>query len=173
MLKHNRPSSLKKFISRVNEFLNYNRKTGIFLWKKSKSGPAIAGNRAGHNSHAGYRYICLDHKKYAEHQIAWLLVHGVVPPDEIDHKNKIRSDNRIANLRLATKSQNLGNAKIFKTNRHGHKGATIEKKTGRWKAQIQVNGKHMNIGTFATPRQAHDAYFAVAKKLRGEFASRG
>lgn len=172
MLKRRRPFSLKKLIARVNEFLSYDRRTGIFRWKKTKKGVRV-GDIAGHCARQGYRYICLDYRKYSGHRLAWLIVHGIFPPDEMDHKNKRRDDNRISNLRLATKAQNQGNSKIPTTNKHGHKGATIEKKTRRWKAQIQVNGKRINIGTFATPRQAHEAYFAVAKKLRGEFASRG
>ena len=54
---------------------------------------------AGSVHSTGYVRIGIDGRKYTSHRLAWLYVHGVWPSDQIDHINRNRSDNRIANLR--------------------------------------------------------------------------
>lgn len=150
---------------RLKELLSYDPLTGGFLWLRSRCG------RVGH--HAGgqrpYSTIKIDGKSYLSHRLAWLYAHGSPPADkDIDHINGDPSDNRIANLRLASHSQNLANQKINKNNSTGFKGVIPSRK--RFRARIRINRTVINLGVFDTPEAAHAEYFAKAQELYGQFA---
>jgi hypothetical protein len=83
---------------RLRERLHYDAETGVFT-RRVGSGHAHAGDMAGSVHSTGYVRIGIDGGKYTAHCLAWLYVHGVWPSDQIDHINRNRSDNRIANLR--------------------------------------------------------------------------
>jgi hypothetical protein len=83
---------------RLRERLRYDGGTGVFT-RRVGSGHARAGEIAGSVHSTGYVRIGIDGGKYTAHRLAWLYVHGVWPSDQIDHINRNRSDNRIANLR--------------------------------------------------------------------------
>lgn len=93
---------------------------------------------------------------------------GEWPSADVDHKNRDRRDNRWENLRAATRSQN--NANRVTTASHGFKGATYNKRQGRWAAQTKFKGKPVYLGYYDTPEEAHAAYLAAAERLWGEFA---
>lgn len=86
----------------------------------------------------------------------------------VDHKNLNSVDNRRANLRLATSTQNQGNRRVSKNNKSGFKG--VSKAKNKWVATITVNGRRIILGRFKTPEEAHEAYCAGAKEHFGEFA---
>lgn len=158
---------------RLQELLNYNPKTGIFTWRESanrngRSNPYVMRQRAGSLRPAGYRAIRIDYELFLEHRLAWLYVHGVWPKNEIDHINRDKSDNRIANLRVASRGQNLANMKCHKDNSSGYKGVSFHKRLG-WFARICVNRKHHFLGYHPTAEAAHAAYAAAAKRFRGTF----
>jgi hypothetical protein len=103
-----------------------------------------------------------------------ILMHRVInntPEGMItDHINGNKIDNRKKNLRTCTYSKNLMNQRLSSRNTHGLKGITLIKKTKRWKAQIKLNGKNLNLGHFVNKEDAHTAYVKAAKKYFGEFA---
>ena len=78
--------------------------------------------------------------------------------DDIDHINMVRDDNRIENLRRASRSQNMRNTKAHRDNSTGFKGVTFDKCSGKFKAQIGICGRQKNIGRFDTAKEAHAAY---------------
>jgi hypothetical protein len=84
--------------------------------------------------------------------------------------NGDRANDRLANLRLATSSQNAANKKKHSNNTSGFKGVHLRKGTSRWAAAIRVGQKRIHLGFFSTPEQAHAAYAAAAKEHFGEFA---
>jgi hypothetical protein len=104
------------------------------------------------------------------HRLAWFLAYRQSPPDVIDHINGNPSDNRLANLRPATRTQNLINSKLRVDNSSGFKGVSWNKKSEKWVAQIQIRGKRHRIGFFDCPREAHHAYMEEARAHYGEFA---
>lgn len=101
------------------------------------------------------------------HRIIYQLM-GVDIPDgiEVDHKNTDPFDNRWCNLRLATTSQNHANRRKFS----GSLPKGVSRQKGKFRAAITHNNHKINIGTFATPEEAHSAYRAKATEIYGEFA---
>lgn len=103
------------------------------------------------------------------HRLAWFYAYGVWPQDQIDHRNGIRSDNRICNLREATNSLNKANERRRTDNTSGFKGVH-RRENGRWRARIGVGNRRLALGDFDTPEAAHTAYCQAAAQHFGEFA---
>jgi hypothetical protein len=101
------------------------------------------------------------------HRIIWLLWTGSWPKHQIDHIDGNRKNNRILNLREATKAQNQGNRKVT---RNGLKGVTRTRCGKPFQASIWLNGKNTYLGRFDTERAAHEAYMREARNVWGEFA---
>jgi hypothetical protein len=95
---------------------------------------------------------------------------GAWPPAEIDHVNAHALDNRWANLRSATRTQNNRNTRIRKNNTSGYKGASWDARRQTWVAQITANRRNHRLGDFSTAEAAHAAYCRAAERLHGEFA---
>lgn len=149
---------------RLREALDYNSDTGLFTWRTKSR----AGKTAGNLNAGGYVQLMLDRQFYYAHRLAWFFAHGEWPPSKIDHKNGIRHDNRIANLRLAS---NLQNAWNLKKRRAGLKGVFYNPRRQKWYAQIRHAGIKHHLGLFATELEAHAAYCDAAIRMRGEFAN--
>lgn len=88
----------------------------------------------------------------------------------VDHKNQNGLDNRRENIRLATHSQNQVNSKRKGVINSKHRGVYLNKRTGRFQAQIRKNGYCHTIGTFANQDEAAKAYNIKAIEMHGEFA---
>lgn len=129
-----------------------------------------AGDRAGYlDKNTGYRVIGIEGKLYVEHRLIWIMHHGPIPDGFlIDHKDTLRANNEISNLRLATESQNKSNSSKSSANSSGFKG--VSKQGSKWKAEIRVNYGSKYLGMHNTPEEAHEAYKAASIKYFGEFA---
>lgn len=150
----------------LRDVLYYNPKTGEFHWLVKPASRVHIGNRAGsRETERGYWVIGIAGKLYKAHRLAWLYVYGVFPK-HLDHINRNPTDNRIKNLREATKLQNSGNSK---TRRAGLKGAYWHKPDRKWTSAVA--GKW--LGNFNTEQEAHAAYCKAAKKVYGEFFNPG
>jgi hypothetical protein len=89
---------------------------------------------------------------------------------ELDHINQNGLDNRLKNLRVATRSQNRANVSRRKDNSSGHKGVSKTTYGNKWRAYICVNKKITHLGTFNSKEQAAKAYNEAAVKVWGDFA---
>jgi hypothetical protein len=96
-------------------------------------------------------------------------VTGEWPNKEVDHVNCARSDNRFANLRLATRAENGRNTLRPCSNTSGYKGVWWHKKDKVWRSAIKINRKSINLGSFKTPEDAYAAYCAANEKYHGVF----
>lgn len=132
------------------------RKTGVIAGGPHRSGYMAVWVRVG-----GRRRGLLVHR------VLWLLKHGEYPKGPLDHANGVRTDNRMCNLREATVAQNNANRGPV---RAGLKGATIDRRTGRFVAQINVDGKNIFLGRHKTEAMAHEAYMQKAREVYGDFA---
>lgn len=157
-------------LNRLKELLYYDAETGLFTRKVGRSGPnARAGDIAGCDNGQGYVRIYVDGVPYKAHRLAWFYMTGEWV-DEVDHRDTDRSNNRWDNLREATRSQNRTNCAAYRNNTSGYKGVSFYKRTGKWKAQIQKEGRKISLGYFETPEAAHAAYIDAANRLFGQFA---
>jgi len=154
----------------VRTALHYDPDAGLFRWKIRTSNRVRVGDVAGSVGPTGYVEIgLLGHRCYG-HRLAWLYVHGVWPPKQIDHINMSRSDNRINNLRLASNAQNNANRMVRSDSKSRLKGVFWHGQNGYWTAQVRVNGVRKHLGVFDTPEAAHEAYKTAAEQCHGEFA---
>ena len=106
--------------------LDYDPLTGVFIWKRSSDRTVQwngkwAGKVAG-TPGPNFITIQLRRRRYRANRLAWWFMHGEMPVDMIDHVNGDWRDNRIANLRIATRSQNAANSGPLRTNTSGFKG---------------------------------------------------
>ena len=130
-------------ISVINQLLDYDPATGVFTWKDTRRNSVKIGNIAGCIIKNGYLQITINNSRYLAHRLAYYIVTGQQPV-EVDHKNGIRHDNRISNLRAANKKLNQNNKKKQSNNTSGITGITWYKKNNCWQAHYSVNGKQVN-----------------------------
>lgn len=161
---------IKLTAERVRRILDYNKDSGFFRWRFSKACCIRAGDIAGVLNSAGYIRIKIDGKSYAAHRLAWLWSTGEWPKSEIDHINRKRSDNRIANLREATRSQNIQNGSHRINNRSGIRGVCWDKKSRMWLSSITAKGQRL-ASYHKTMMSAEAWYLFMAEVLHGEYAS--
>lgn len=102
------------------------------------------------------------------HRIIWAAAHGTYPGCDLDHINNDPTDNRLANLRLATRSQNLSNATRRKS---GLKGAYWS--GSRWFSMVWDGSRLRHLGTFATEAEAHAAWCRAKIEIAGPFFNPG
>lgn len=153
--------------------LEYEPHTGLFIWRRRKKTDPFnswAGLRAGAKRDLGYIVIRINYRLYRAHRLAWLYVHGRWPKGEVDHINGDPSDNRIANLRLATSGLQKSNARRRSDNTSGYKGVWWEKRRKHWVAEIRHKGQRHHLGAFVTAEDAYVARIEAANRLHGAFA---
>ena len=125
----------------------------------------------------GYTRLWAGNRLYKLHRIiAEVFLNAgkpLTPQQDVDHiqpADGSHAQDRLSNLRIASRSQNLMNQTIRSNNTSGYKGVSWQKTVNQWKAQIVSCGRHKYLGLFATPEAAALAYDKAAKELHGEFA---
>ena len=141
----------------VMERLSYDSHTGIFKWKIRPANRMKAGSVAGSLQSHGYVLISLNSRSFRAHRLAWLIVYGSFPPEQIDHINGIRHDNRIINLRAVTNTENSRNRALPNVNTSGHIGVYYDKINKKWKACIGYKNKPITLGFFKNKEDAIEA----------------
>jgi hypothetical protein len=131
---------------KVRSLFDYEPETGIFTWKVDRSTKVKAGDVVGYiNINDGYRYTKINGTSYLVHRLIWLWQTGSWPREEMDHVNRIRNDNRLANLREATPSENAFNSSPNKDKPSSLPRGIYPTSNGKFRAGI---GSNFFIGTF-------------------------
>mgnify|MGYP000739870310 CR=1 FL=1 len=152
----------------LREILDYCPLTGDFRWKISRGGVRV-GSIAGCQTPRGYRQIGISGAYHLSHRLAWKIMTGSDPVEQIDHINNDRADNRFANLRAATASQQRMNQTGFGSSKF--LGVNWHRAAQKWQASIKVDSKARHLGYFVCELEAARAYDAAAEKHHGEFAN--
>lgn len=152
---------------RLQELFSYDPDTGVLSRKIAWYGFPV-GTAVGTASH-GHLMVSVDGVRYLVHRVIWCWMTGTWPELTIDHINHVGMDNRWANLRQATYSQQIQNTRARKDNKSGHRGVFWDSSRKRWQAQIRGNGLRQHLGYFQDFEEAKLAYQTAAKQLHGEF----
>lgn len=161
----------RKIPDEIKEFISYNPETGVFMWVKKRGARGIPGNIIDNATSLGYRSVVFGRKHYFAHRVAWWFVYGVEPECEIDHINGDRTDNRISNLRLASREENTRNASVRKDSKTGVKGVSPDGKS--FKARCWADGVRHNLGNFRTIEAAAEAVCKFREENHKEFHNHG
>jgi hypothetical protein len=176
-------------IELLNTLVRYDFNTGCLYWKErtpcmfeSKTKTNIEICKSWNNKNAnceittkcqkGYLRVKINGKYYPAHRIAYSLYYNeIVNPDvEIDHKNRNKSDNRIKNLRKATRSQQLQNASIKTNNTSGVHGVNWSVHNSKWLVRIRANGKRIFVGYYDALEEAKSARINAEKMYHKNYA---
>lgn len=155
---------------RLKQVLRYDPDTGEFF-NVCSGRKRVIGAKAGSVSRDGYVKLCIDRQIYFGHRLAWLYTHGRFPTKFIDHINRNRQDNRIANLRECDYADNQHNS--IKPKKAGRLVGAFKRNKRHplsWYSEIRVNGKDHFLGNFATELDAHRAYMDAKQRLHPTYA---
>jgi hypothetical protein len=127
----------------------FDHKDGHLYWKKviHPNKQYLVGKEVGSIHKTGYRHVTWLGKVHKSHRLIFMLHHGYLPP-EVDHINGDRADNRIENLRPATRSENQCNRNALASNTSGYPGVSWHKASKAWLVRVMKNGKSHLIGYF-------------------------
>lgn len=136
------------------ETVYVNRFGDLWRWKQHRQWSTPKFMKIDVKLRNGYKNSEINKKQVGHHRIIALAFLGLDMSDlkiEVDHRNNIRHDNRLENLRLVTPQQNS-------FNRTKVKGYNFDKKNNKWKAYIYINSISIHLGMFTTEEDAHRAY---------------
>ena len=140
-------------IENAAQLFTYDPETGAVRWAvdRGRCKRIRAGAKAGHTRKDGYTEIRLGKRPFMAHRVAWFLHHGELPPCQLDHINRDRSDNRICNLRIASENafHNNQNRRVGKNNTSGAIGVMWYPTKNKWIARIKVKGRSIYLGLFS------------------------
>lgn len=147
---------------RIREIYDYNPETGEFIRRIYSKG-YVDNTIISHD-------LDVDGEKHELSRFIWLHYYGVWPSWNmvVDHRNRIRSDNKLTNLRLATYGQNNINKEC--QNQYGCKGIEFRNRRRCWVVRVWYEGKRTYIGSYEEFDEAKAAYEEAALRIQGEFA---
>ena len=153
---------MPQMLSEVAKLVSYDKSTGVFR--------AVSSGRVLCTKHPrGYVRVKVGGFDVLAHRLAWYIEHKQ-EPKLIDHINRVKADNRIANLREATPSQNQCNRGVQSNSSSGFTGVAKTRQGDKWQAYIKLDGKRSHLGVFAKLEDALAARQSAEKELMGGFA---
>lgn len=152
-------------LKEASSLVRYSPESGLF--------ESINGHKVIVPHHKGYLRIKHGAIDVLAHRLAWFMHYGKQPPPIIDHKNRIKSDNRIENLRAATDSENKCNRNKQKNNKSGHPGVHFIAQKCKWVAYIKKNSKRKHLGAFDSMEEALEVRQLAEVMVFGDFAPNG
>lgn len=177
---HTKPS-----IPMLRACVEYDPATGTFTWmcrpvehftdeRAAASWNTRFAGRPVTKTQRGYLVVTItieQRETYSmAHRVAWALMTGEWPEQEVDHIDRDRGNNRWANLRQATHQENQWNKAAGVRNRSGVVGVHQHTANGTWIAQCRVDGKTRHLGSFKSMDEAVAARAAATAINHGQFA---
>lgn len=165
----------------LRQLLDYEPATGTLVWRKrgpeyftdrastpdacaSRWNGNYAGKVAGSKKANGYIALGIWGTDITAHRIAWAISHGEWPPEDIDHINGDRADNRLVNLRSVSRAMNMRNQRFKVRTPTGVVGVVITR-GGRFLASIGCNESYQYLGTYLTKEEAVEARCKAERRL--------
>ena len=154
----------------LRQLLDYEPHTGALIWRErgpeyfpnrasspttcaSRWNGNYAGKRAGNRKSNGYITVGIWGTDVTAHRIAWAITHGEWPPEDIDHINGDRADNRLANLRSVSRAVNMRNQRFKVRTATGVVGVVLTR-GGKFLASIGSEESYQYLGTYPTIDEA-------------------
>jgi hypothetical protein len=156
-------------IAQFKAVLEYLPEPGVFIWiarRRGRAGGVFPGDVAGKLLKTGYVSVGAFNRDWLAHRLAVLFMTGAWPQGDVDHVDGSPANNEWSNLRVVTHRVNQQNrVRATAANKSGFLGVHFCKSSGRWLADIAVDGKNRRIGRFQTAEDAHAAYLNVKRLL--------
>jgi hypothetical protein len=140
------------------------------LYRKFYRGGRKPGTKAGSVNSSGYVLVSVNGARHVAHRLIWVMFYGSTT-SELDHINGSKIDNRIENLRRATRSENGYNRFAYRGTRSGVKG--VQPCGKRWRADIKINKRSIYLGMYNTLEEARRVITSARKLYHGEFCNLG
>lgn len=132
----------------VRRLLDYDPETGVFTRLVRTSNRICEGDVAGCLSDSGYWLVRVGGRRYPAHRLAWLYAYDEWPRDEIDHIDRDRANNRLSNLRQATRRENAQNLSLSCKNTSGVTGVSWDAQRAKWCVRLRLNRRKLHFGRF-------------------------
>lgn len=149
--------------------ISYESETGNFFWNVNSGSRAKIGQKLGSYDMYGYLTVRINKKSYKLHRLAWFYVHKIWPENDVDHINGIRNDNRLCNLRCASRKTNLENRTCKSESETGLYGAYYDKRKRKYYSAISHHNIKIHLGMFESAQEAHNAYIDAKQKLHAGY----
>lgn len=141
------------------------------VWARNGTRGVKSGDRVpAYKNSSGYYTVKVNvkpRKTMLLHRVKWVVAYGECPNGDVDHINRDPSDNRLENLRLASRSQNKINS--HKKSRENGLPLGVYQRGEKYCATISFKRERKFLGAFETPKAAHDAWVSAGSQLYGEF----
>lgn len=141
-------------IALLRKRMDYDPTTGILTWRDGGKVAGFVGNR-------GYLRVKFQRREWLAHVLAWAWAFGHVPKLQLDHINRVKTDNRLCNLRVVTPAQNMANRDVPKcTGPDGSPlpaGVQFNRLERKFKVTLRRNGRRLHLGTYPTANEAVQA----------------
>lgn len=154
----------------LHEWFNYEPETGNIYWKKSPKPSIKPGDLVKAKHGCGYLLASVKGKTFLQHRLAWFLYYGEWPYDQVDHIDGDRKNNKLTNLRLASKKENMWNSKGKPNKTSEYKGVSWDRVRNKWAVYIKYDNKVKNVGRFNNEVEAALTYDKWAREKFGKFA---
>lgn len=164
------PDGLLPSVELLHELFAYDVRTGVLTWRPRAFGylpvrwnKLHAGKAAGTVTPDGSILIKLSDQNYLAHRIIWAMAHGEWP-ECVLHRNGNRSDNRLKNLRAASRKAVQRNLPMLSPNTSGVRGVSWASRRCKWVASIKIDDFSFNLGTFERKEDAARARLRAEKR---------